>query len=286
MLKYPYPPRGFDWQIWTCPIVFAGLMLITVALLLRRRTSKSVRTIGIVCVGAATFWFLLMLPKFQGAAEAAPRTDCRINLNKLITGVLEYHEEHERLPEPTTVTEGGPRVSWRVSLLPYLGREMLGAGYDTSKAWDDTANQVVALREPEEIYRCLSSHTPQDGSGRWYTAYALLTGPDTAFPVEGPRTLSEITDGKSETLLIVEACGRNIVWTEPRDVDVSKETDEINAPGAVDGSSDGILSSWHRGGGATCAMADGSVRFLSQNTSSDVLRALSTAAAKDDPGEF
>lgn len=281
-----YPPRGFDWQIWTCPAVFAGLMLIVVALLFRKRTSATVRTIDGMCVAIATLWFLLMLPMFQGAAEAGPRTQCRSNLKIIAAAVHNWHDQHERLPAPYTTLGDQPPVSWRVTLLPYLGREGLGSGYDAQKAWNDPVNRPVATREPLEVYLCRTNRQPQDAEHRWYAAYAFVTGAGTPFPAEGPLTLNDISDGVSNTLLIVEACGRNIVWTEPRDVDVSQEAIEINAPGKIAGSSEGILSSWHRGGGAMCALADGSVRFMSQNTSPDVLRALTTATGDDDPGEF
>lgn len=282
----PYPPRGFDWQIWMCPAVFAGLMLIVVTLLFRKRTSATAQTIGGMCVAIAMLWFLLMLPKLQGAAEAGPRTQCRSNLKIIAAAVHNWHDQHERLPAPYTTVEDQPPVSWRVTLLPYLGREELRNGYDAQKAWNDPVNRPVALREPLEVYLCRTNRQPQDAEHRWYTAYAFVTGAGTPFPAEGPLTLNDISDGVSNTLLIAEACGRKIVWTEPRDVDVSQEAIEINAPGQVAGTSAGILSSWHRGGGAMCALADGSVRFLSQNTSPEALRALTTTAGEDDPGEF
>jgi hypothetical protein len=281
---YPYPPRGFDWQSWVCPLLFAGMMVIVV-LWLRRGRSESVRVIGGMAVAIATLWFLLMLPRFQGAREAAPRSQCRNNLKALAVGVHKWHDEHRRLPAPVTSANDEPPVTWRINLLPYLGQADLGTGYDRAKAWTDPANLPVAKRQPRDVYVCLSNKVPHDPQGRWYTAYALLTGAGTPFPAEGPLTLKDISDGTSQTLLLVEACGRNIVWTEPRDVDVSREAVEINAPGTIAGASEGVLSSWHIGG-ATCALADGSVRFMSQNTSPDVLRALTTAAGEDDPGEF
>lgn len=281
---YPYPPRGFDWQSWACPLLFAGMMVIVV-LWLRRQRSDGVRDIGCIGVVIVTLWFLLMLPSFQGSREAASRTQCRNNLKAIAAGVHEWHEEHQRLPAPITTADDQHPVTWRITLLPYLGQADLGSGYDKSKPWADVANLPVATRQPRELYVCHSNGTHQDPLARWYTAYALPTGAGTPFSAEGPLNLKGISDGTSETLLIVEACGRNIVWTEPRDVDVSREAVEINPPGKIAGASEGLLSSWHLGG-ATCAMADGSVRFINQNISRDVLRALTTAAGEDDPGEF
>lgn len=282
---YSYPPRGFDWQSWACPLLVAAMMVLVVLWLLRRR-SEALKVVGCMGVVIVTLWFLLMLPSFRDAREVAPRTQCRNNLRSITVGVHNWHDEHQRLPAPVTSADDELPVSWRITLLPYLGRADLGTGFDKSELWSDPANLLVAKRQPQEVYVCPSNRVPQDAQGRWYTAYALPTGVETPFPAEGPLTLEDISDGTSETLLFVEACGRNIVWTEPRDVDATREEIEINAPGKLAGASEGLLSSWHRGGGATCALADGSVRFLSQHTSPDVLRALSTSDGGDDPGEF
>jgi hypothetical protein len=227
-----------------------------------------------------------MLPKVQGAREAARRTQCKNSLKQVGTAIYDWHEEHGRLPEPVTVANDEQPVSWRITLLPYLNSEHAGlaAGYDSTRAWDDTANLAVALRRPVP-YVCPTNPKPKDGSGRYFTAYALMTGPGTPLPPEGPLTLKEITDGEAQTLLVGEACGLGIVWTEPHDTDVSAEEIGINRPGPAQDRSAGILSSYHVGG-THILLADGSVRFLSQNVDEQTLRALTTASAGDTAGDF
>ena len=179
-------------------------------------------------------------------------------------------------------------ATWRVDLLPYFLPDrddvIQVQNYDREKTWDNPAN-LAAAQQKMKIYSCPANRTPQDAQQRWYTAYAFLTGPGTAFPEAGPLTLDDITDGTSNTLLIVEACGRNIVWTEPRDVNVSRETFKINAAGDQPGTSAGILSSNHEGC-AQAAFADGSVRLLSAEMDASVLRTLTTAAEGDEIGEY
>jgi prepilin-type processing-associated H-X9-DG protein len=60
-------------------------------------------------------------------------------------------------------------------------------------------------------------------------------------------------------------------------VDISRESLQINAPGRQPGTSAGIGSSYHDGG-TQIALADGSVRFLSEKISPDALQKLTTAA--------
>jgi prepilin-type processing-associated H-X9-DG protein len=95
--------------------------------------------------------------------------------------------------------------------------------------------------------------------------------------VLGPDTQTrrnEISDGAAQTLLIGEVNSRFVPWRHP--VNWRDPARGINR--APDGFG-GPASS----GGAQFLMADGSVRFVSQQTSEHVLRALSTPAAGDGP---
>ncbi|WP_437207243.1 DUF1559 family PulG-like putative transporter [Planctomicrobium sp. SH664] len=85
--------------------------------------------------------------------------------------------------------------------------------------------------------------------------------------------IRQIVDGTSRTILLVEACGRNIVWTEPRDVDFTRESIGINRPGSTPGESGSILSSFHSKG-SQALMADGTVRDLAASIDPAVLRSL------------
>ena len=55
----------------------------------------------------------------------------------------------------------------------------------------------------------------------------------------------------------------------------------INGPGATQGESGSMISSWHLGG-AHVVLADGSARFLKKDIDSSVLRSLLTKDANDD----
>jgi hypothetical protein len=94
-----------------------------------------------------------------------------------------------------------------------------------------------------------------------------------------------VADGTANTMMLVEACGRQIVWTEPRDVDASSPTLGINVDGEHLGESPGFASSYHTGGFQT-TMADGSVHFISENIEPEVLKALTTADSGDAINEF
>lgn len=281
--SFPFPPGRFDFHAWICPSVFVALLVL--ALVQSRRKSKSTRYTIVLLALVGTFCFFLMLPKVQGAREAARRTQCKMNLKQIGIGLYDWHDEHGRLPEPVSLAPGERPISWRITLLPYLSDQAgLAAGYDPTLTWDGGANYALALRKPVP-YVCPSNPRPKDDDGRYLTAYVLMTGLGTPLPPKGPLALQEITDGQAQTLLVGEACGAGIVWTEPRDIDVSVREIGINRPGPDQDRSAGILSSYHVGG-TYVLMADGSVTFLSDRIHEQTLRALTTANADDRADDF
>ncbi len=242
---------------------------------------------GIACVYSLSalvglgMLILFLLPSVPSAREAAFRMQCKNNLKQILFGLHAWEAQYGRLPAPT---ESGdePDVSWRVRLLPYLEAAHLVNRYDRTAAWDAPVNLPLA-RLRVSHYQCPSNPHGADEQERIYTAYALVQGPGTAFPPQRSLALNEITDGQGHTLLVAESCGQNIVWTEPRDVDVARHPLAVNASGPQPRTSSGILSSYHPNG-ALMALADGRVTFVPKNIDPEVLRALTTAAAGDDAG--
>jgi hypothetical protein len=281
---HAFPPESFDWRLWIWPVVLLAGLVAFVALRSKRSKSTLIALGCGVSIAAACCLSAQFVLEFR---EFLCRTQCANNIKWITLAVHEYHDRYGRFPPPSLSESGRPPTSWRIDLLSCFSPAPppeLTAEYDRNRPWDDPINEQVAKRRMNP-YCCPTNRAPQDATGRWHTAYAFVTGPGTPFPAEGPLTIRDITDGTSGTLLLAEACGRNIIWTEPRDVDVSQQALRINAPGTEPGTSDGVLSSYHSEG-AHCALVDGSVRFLDASISEEVLRALSTTAAEDDPREF
>jgi prepilin-type processing-associated H-X9-DG protein len=283
---YPYPPWHFDSGWWLCAAIVPAAFIVLAVTISRKSPSARKATYPIIAL--LVVWILfstVIAPSMGQARPTARRVHCAANLRSIAASILSFHDEHRRLPPPQLSTDGGPPTTWRIDLIPYFSDQGSGSSltgdYRRDMAWDDAANLPIAQRE-NGIYWCPANESPQDSQSRWYSAYALLTGPGTAFPAEQPLTIDEFTDGTQFTLLAVEACGRNIVWTEPRDVDASRDNIGINTPGDQPGTSDGIMSSYHRitsddPGGANCAFADGRVVFVDKNIDRDVLQKLMTA---------
>jgi len=245
-----------------------------------RRPSIVRRLVWIGLAAAVAFVLsvvFILLPAVKHARESGTRYYCRGRMRTLYLATINYAEQNGgQLPDLVTRNPGLAPQSWRVTVLPFLGRENALSTWSPAQAWDKPANRATAQTKISELF-CPDNPFPTDDLGRFYTAYAAMSGPGTAFPAASPLSLDAIShaDGSAHTILFGECTGLQIVWTEPRDIDTSKHeigiTSTRHSPAASS-----ILSSPHRGG-AYVVMADGSTKFLSDTIDRSVLKALTTA---------
>ena len=205
------------------------------------------------CSGILLAWFLPagLLPAVQTAREAARRSQCSNNLRQIGLAMLNYHDVYGCYPPAYLAGENGrPAHSWRVLLLPFLEQQSLYDQYDFDEPWDSPKNSTLAPMMPQ-VYRCPSDTL----SGLSETSYAMIVGPKTISNGASATKIQEITDGTSNTILVVEAAGGGINWLDPRDLEAERISYLVNDP--VDG---GILS--EHADGANVLLCDGSTMFL------------------------
>ena len=240
------------------------------------RMKPGVWLVVVILVFAQVDQFLI--GKCGGPRWAIQLRTCRNQLKELGIAFYNYQDKKERFPPSTA---GSPAVSWRTELLPMLGVQ-LPATYDPTQDWSSQLNAQVA-RERVDAYLCPAVDRSRDGQGRYFTAYVAPTGGSTALRPGRSRTSNEFPDGSSHTILLVEACGLEIVWTQPRDFDIETQPVGVNLKGQGLTDSPGLLSSYHPGR-SNVLMVDGSVRALSQQTDPALLRKLLTADGGEDVG--
>ncbi|WLD10689.1 DUF1559 domain-containing protein [Planctellipticum variicoloris] len=210
----------------------------------------------------------------------ARRVQCRNNLKHIGLALHNYSETYDGFP----ATAGGdPPMSWRVAILPYVDQGPLFKAYDPARRWDEAPNTDVLTTRVYPML-CPAVERQHDEAGRYFASYVAPIGPETVLRRTESLQFAEITDGTSSTLMVVEACGLEIPWTEPRDFDVTRGPIGIDLKGHGRTDSPGLMSGYHTGG-VHVLFGDGAVRFLSQKTDPAVLNALLTADGGDDPGE-
>jgi prepilin-type N-terminal cleavage/methylation domain-containing protein/prepilin-type processing-associated H-X9-DG protein len=278
----------------------------------------------------------LLLPAVQKVRDAAARMQCQNNLKQFGLAMHNYEGTHGRFPRSRPLDNAGGVMSWTTVVLDYVEQGNLARLYDKNVRWNMGTN-VVTGQTRIPIFVCPSapsSRLPVAGTGspldgtvqgpldylvmhrlrhRFYSANGIpnpagTADHDGALSVNTETPIVTITDGTSNTFLVMEDAGRpnwyvlgraqgtilprpeGFGWSDPDGGAGSMDGTDA-ATGAINGGSgtgrcimncnnDSEPYSMHTGG-MNAGMADGSVRFINQNISAAAFAALCTAKAGD-----
>jgi len=250
----------------------------------------------------------LLLPAIQAVRESAQRTQCQNNLKQI--GLALHNYEHSFKSFPPCYKQN--HYSFFPYLLPFIEQTAVSAQFDFQKKWDDSAN-ATAVNSNIGILHCPTS-PPGRGAVSDYTCARCFNGSaatalgissseysrDTmGLLVRDKKTrIREVTDGLSNTIMIVEDGGRPQLYESGRPVAGSSnnprwaEWDLKITIGAICSNNTKIINcsnnneiySLHRGG-ANFVMGDGACLFLRENLLPATLKALVTRAGGETPGE-
>jgi prepilin-type processing-associated H-X9-DG protein len=212
--------------------------------------------IGVAAVGVG-----LMLPAVQKVREAAARAQSSNNLKQIAIAMHNYESTYGNLP-PAAICDkkGKPLLSWRVAILPFIEQDNLYKQFKLDEPWDSEQNLPLS-RTLVKVY--LHPQGPPEAIEKGLSYYRLFTGDDTPFGLIKGKRLLDITDGTSNTFMVVEA-EEGVPWTKPDDFEYGAKKPLPKF---------GKFSA----GGFNAAFCDGSVRFISNSTPDKTLRALITA---------
>jgi prepilin-type N-terminal cleavage/methylation domain-containing protein len=164
----------------------------------------------------------------------------------------------------------------------------------------DWRSCLIAAR-PDGGIPLVGNNNETVGSPLFVDVYNFSNTVNGIFGLAGTKKIRDITDGTSNTILVMEDHhwnrGRRFAsnntgdaaWASPFSISTAAHLvnhNYLNAAGNyADGNQCHGISSTHTGG-AQILMADGTVRFLSENIGVTVLQAIATRAAGDQVGEF
>jgi hypothetical protein len=245
---------------------------------------------GIGSVGTIGVMTALLLPAVQQSRTAARRVQSKNNLKQLLLAMHNYHDTHNMFPTGTvkdSSEEIDDRLSWIVSILPFIEQAALYEQIDQKDGWKSDANSdwtgfnLQLLKNPAE---------PNDREGTTHYVGMAGIGKDAAdlkvndakagiFGHNRQTRMRDITDGTSNTIAITESSDHFGPWAQGGRSTIRGLTEEpyINGP-------DGIGSPFP--GGMNAGLADGSVRFISEDIDPEVFKALITIRGGERIGAF
>jgi hypothetical protein len=190
--------------------------------------------------------------------QAAATQRSANNLKQIALAMHNYESTYGNFPPAAACgKKGKPQLSWRVLILPYIEQDALYKQFKLDEPWDSEHNKKLLARMPD-VYR-----VPGQKPGTTDTHYRVFVGNGAGFDWVTGGKIATITDGTSNTLMVVTAA-QAVPWTKPDELEYDPEKDPSKLIGAV------------VNGKAQAAMFDGSVRTLSKLPSKETLHALIT----------
>ncbi|TWT49878.1 hypothetical protein KOR42_38300 [Thalassoglobus neptunius] len=233
----------------------------------------------------------LLLPAVQQAREAARRAQSANNLKQIGLAMHNYHDTHGGFPQgtiPNDDLEVEDRLSWLVSILPFIDELEFYEGFDLEAKWDSEENEFL-VDLPIEAYTMPGAEGWAYGYGT--TSYVGMAGVGEdapTLPATSPRAgifaynrqtrMREILDGTSNTVAVGETTD-----TEPWAAGGYSTIRPLTRQPYINGGN-GFGSRFN--GGAQFLFADGAVRFISEEIDPDVMEAISTIRGGEVVGDF
>lgn len=156
----------------------------------------------------------MMLPAIAKTREAAQRISSMNNLKQIGLAMHNYHDSYNGFPAAAICDKktGKPLLSWRVAILPFIEQDALYKQFKLDEPWDSEHNLKLAKNMPK-VYFHPKTNKPGDDK----THYRVFYGKGAVFELNKPTKINQITDGTSNTIMVVEA-DEPITWTNPNDL--------------------------------------------------------------------
>ncbi len=252
---------------------------------LHRRGQMSTTAIVFLVLGIVFFVMVvigavlvaLLLPAVQQARTAARTVQSKNNLKQIGLAMHNYYDVYSTFPPGGIYTENNePYNAWITSILPFVEQAALYNQIDFNQPWTAPKNQPVFKSvTPTFLNPNIGPEASFVGGGLGASHYA---GNSQVLKNNGSVKFDKMTDGTSNTILAGEVSGGFMAWGDPEN-----RRDPANGFGTAPNQFGGPVTGR---GGVNMLLADGSVRFISENVDPLTLKALASPDGNDKVGEF
>jgi hypothetical protein len=166
-----------------------------------------------------------------------------------------FCDETPGMRPPPRESELPSKLSWRVSLLPYVEQGSLYTRFNRSEPWDSPANKPYSQTV---VHSYADADAPLDPATRIRCFY----GRGTMFETDRTVTMVSVMDGTSNTILYVEG-GEKVTWSQ-----FNEYKFDPNGPLPALGHPKREMFA--------AALVDGSVRFIRKSVNPTTLKAAIT----------
>ncbi len=235
-LKNQIPPDLFQSAIGTKPLPVEGNRIV-LTLGGDRQSVAHARLLGLLATALDQY---------------ARRSERQNKFKQLLLGIHNYFNVYRSLPPASQHRDqnGKPLLSWRVHILPFVEQQGLYEQFHLHEPWDSEHNKKLLTKMPAIYSNKPRLPVQQTASKPGYTTFLAPVGKGTVMGGSKPTKFSDIRDGTSNTVILVEVSpDRAVPWTAPDDFRF-----EAKDPGK--GLAVGPNGLW------LCALCDGSVHML------------------------
>jgi hypothetical protein len=194
-------------------MLFTTIAKETIAALDSAQLSQEKTTVQVTLETKSLPFIALAVPAVQKTRVASRRMQSQNNLKQIGLAMHNYHDTFGRFP-PQALTDknGKPLLSWRVAILPFIEQDAVYRQFKLDEPWDSEHNKKL-LEQMPKIYTPVNAKTGE----KYETFYQVFAGKGTVFEPGEKITFASITDGTSNTIMVVEA-GDAVPWTKPDDL--------------------------------------------------------------------
>ena len=157
------------------------------------------------------------LPGIQKLRNSAAIMQSQNNLKQIGLAMHNYYDVHGTFPPAAICDKKGKKLlSWRVAILPYIEQDNVYKQFKLDEPWDSENNKKAGQ---VLIKTYMDPRLPNDTG---HTHYKLFVGKETPFDWLQSKKFQDITDGTSNTVMVV-AAGDAVPWAKPDDFEFDSE---------------------------------------------------------------